>query len=143
MQLHEQHRLETYKSLITISLEGFKYLALINGGAIISLLTYLGNIAGKELPRPDVRGAALSFMSGLALCGLSLFISYLTQFRLFNEQGPATPTLRSHRLFLYMAIGLSFGSLGHSVLALGGLFMHSRNSRRNQAMQRTARRPYA
>ena len=37
--------LETYKSLITLSIERFKFSAFANGGAAVALLAYLGNIA--------------------------------------------------------------------------------------------------
>ncbi|CAM3450898.1 hypothetical protein BOSP111201_05605 [Bordetella sputigena] len=33
------HLTETYKSMISISVEGFKYLALLNGGAAAGMLT--------------------------------------------------------------------------------------------------------
>ena len=36
------HPEETYKSLITISVELLKALALINGGAAVAILAYLG-----------------------------------------------------------------------------------------------------
>jgi hypothetical protein len=35
----QQQWLETYKSLIAISVEGFKFSALANGGAAVALLT--------------------------------------------------------------------------------------------------------
>ena len=40
--------LETYKSLISLSTEGFKFCALANGGAAVAILAYLGNVAGKN-----------------------------------------------------------------------------------------------
>ena len=39
------HLQETYKSLITISVECLKMLAIVNGGAAVAVLTYLGNLA--------------------------------------------------------------------------------------------------
>jgi hypothetical protein len=38
------HLTETYKSLITLTVEALKMLALINGGAAIAILTYVGNL---------------------------------------------------------------------------------------------------
>lgn len=43
------HWLETYKSLITLSIEGFKFSALANGGSAVALLAYLGNVARNDL----------------------------------------------------------------------------------------------
>jgi hypothetical protein len=39
--------LETYKSLISLSTEGFKFCALANGGAAVAILAYLGNVAAR------------------------------------------------------------------------------------------------
>jgi hypothetical protein len=46
------HPEETFKSLITISVEALKTLALVNGGAAVALLAYLGNLAART---PAVR----------------------------------------------------------------------------------------
>jgi len=48
MALDQQHAAETYKSLITISVEVFKALVLLNGGAVVALLAYLGQAANKS-----------------------------------------------------------------------------------------------
>lgn len=40
--LIDNHWLETYKSLVTLSVEAFKFSALANGGAAVALLAYLG-----------------------------------------------------------------------------------------------------
>ena len=42
MNFQEQRALEILKSLVEISVSGFKTLALLNGGGAIALLTYLG-----------------------------------------------------------------------------------------------------
>lgn len=42
MSFNEEHALETYKSLITVSMEGLKTLLLINGGAVVAMLAFLG-----------------------------------------------------------------------------------------------------
>jgi hypothetical protein len=41
----EWHMTETFKGLITLSVELAKMLALVNGGAAVALLAYLGNFA--------------------------------------------------------------------------------------------------
>lgn len=45
MGFSEQHAAETYRSLIAVSVEGFKTLLLINGGAVVAILAYLGQSA--------------------------------------------------------------------------------------------------
>jgi hypothetical protein len=42
-QLWKWHIRETFRGLITISVEVVKMLALINGGAAVALLAYLGS----------------------------------------------------------------------------------------------------
>ena len=44
---NEQISIETYKSLISISKEGIKFCGLINSGAIVAILTYMGSTATK------------------------------------------------------------------------------------------------
>ena len=82
------HLNETYKSLITISIEAFKFCALANGGAAVAILAYLGNVAAKtDVTTPiGIRCAMGAFLFGLVMCGLSMVCAYLTQLQLFNEE---------------------------------------------------------
>ena len=43
----EWHIVETYKGLINLSIEALKALLLINGGAAVAILAYLGNLASR------------------------------------------------------------------------------------------------
>lgn len=105
----EEHWLETYRSLITLSLEGFRYLALINGGAVVALLAYLGDAGGRLAPRLGC--AFLGFLAGLALCGLGLFAGYVTQLWLLSEGGSVREFYKSHRLPLYLGMVLYLASI--------------------------------
>lgn len=98
------HWLETYKSLVTISIEGFKFLALANGGAAVALIAYLGNVAGKGVPTPDMRYPMLAFLIGLGFCALSMLFSYLTQLSLLNEIGAEKIKSGKHQIGLWIAI---------------------------------------
>ncbi|HHQ4775168.1 TPA: hypothetical protein ACSP84_003002 [Aeromonas veronii] len=82
------HLNETYKSLITISVEAFKFCALANGGAAVAILAYLGNVAAKiDVTTPiGIRCSMGAFLFGLVTCGLSMVCAYLTQLQLFNEE---------------------------------------------------------
>lgn len=74
---------ESYKSLVTLSVEAFRYLALINGGAIVALLTYLGNVECDNIP--DLGIPLFLFIVGLVACGIAMAFAYITQLRLFND----------------------------------------------------------
>jgi hypothetical protein len=105
---------ETYKSLIVLAAEGFKFCALANGGAAVAILAYLGNVAGKSGSVPDMRCAMLSFLSGLFFCGWAMVFAYLTQLkrlnRLAEKENPSGDwRLRVAILFVVLSL-LSFGT---------------------------------
>jgi len=82
------HITETFKGLITLSVELVKMLALVNGGAAVALLAYLGNFAAHnsgERP-PQLTHALLWFCGGLAATALAVLCAYLTQLRLYVEE---------------------------------------------------------
>ena len=99
-ELENDHWLETYKSLITLSIEGFRFAALANGGAAVALLAYLGNVAGKG-GMPDMRCPMAWFLAGLCACALAMACGYLTQLRLLNERAYSRPR---HKWPLWAAI---------------------------------------
>ena len=85
----EWHLTETYKGLITLSIEGLKMLALVNGGAAVAVLTYLGNLASRSsapAQLPVIRPALLWYCAGLAATVLGFIVAYLTQLRLYAEE---------------------------------------------------------
>lgn len=106
-----QHWIETYKSLFALSIEGFKFAALANGGAAVAVLAYLGNVAGKGTSPPDMRWAMAFFLAGLASCGFSMLLAYLTQLTLLGESTSAVRGSISHVWFLWVAILLFVLSL--------------------------------
>lgn len=107
-----QHFIETYKSLITISIEAFKFCALSNGGAAVALLAYLGNVAGKGGTASDMRCAMGAFLLGLFACGVAMLFSYLTQLRLLNESAQRTNGGLTHVWPLYTSMFFVVISLG-------------------------------
>jgi hypothetical protein len=107
MAIEDEHAVETFKSLIQISLEGLKLLALFNGGAAVAVLAYMQTVAGKGLPVPDLRDSMTCYLFGLVTCGLAFLAGYVTQFFLYNVrqalQGPAPPYLSLLCLLLALA----------------------------------------
>lgn len=102
--LNDEHWIETYKSLITLSIEGFKFSAIANGGAGVALLAYLGNVAGKGAQAPDMRCAMAAFLAGLVACGIAMVFAYLTQLKLLNESKAEGRPRLSHSWLLWAAI---------------------------------------
>src|ERR1051325_4568668 len=85
----ELKALETFKSLVQISLTGLRSVILLNGGGAVALLTYFGNL--KEKP-PWLIGIAIGgYALGLIFSGLALLLSYRTQLILFQEQTQGRP----------------------------------------------------
>jgi hypothetical protein len=83
------HLTETYKSLITLTVEALKMLALVNGGAAIAILTYVGNLAVRQPPPtnlPHIKCALLCYCGGVAASTLAFIFAYGTQLRLFIEE---------------------------------------------------------
>ena len=112
------HAQETYKSMLSISVESMKALLLINGGAVVALLTFLGNAkAGKELAQ--FSGVPLAaFVCGVVFSVLTFAFSYATQFALFNETvRPDSYRGPKHMAFLY--ISLLFVVLGLVAFVVG------------------------
>lgn len=105
----ENYWIETYRSMISISMEAIKFLALINGGASVALLAFLGNIYASGRLVPDMRCAMVLYAIGLFACGLSFATAYFTQLSLLNEIGKeARPT---HTVGLYSTVALFLLSL--------------------------------
>jgi len=110
-KLFGDHFIETYKSLIALSIEGFKFCALANGGAAVAILAYLGNVAGKGSAAPDMRWPMGAFLAGLAACGFAMFFAYLTQLQLLNESAQRATASVRHTWYLRASMLLVLASL--------------------------------
>ncbi len=76
------HLQETYKSLITISVECLKMLAIVNGGAAVAVLTYLGNLASHAAsgqPTIHITPALMCYCGGLFAAILAFVLGYVVQ----------------------------------------------------------------
>lgn len=128
MTYNRDHALETYRSLITISIEFLRALLLLNGGAIVALLAYLGQVEnGAEIAARSTPPLAW-FVAGLVLSTAALVGSYLTQLSLYQEgvhsdsyKGSHIPWLRGTILTGMLALG------AFSVGAFAGITMLSKN----------------
>jgi len=112
MGFDEDQALETYKSMISVGTEALKALQLINGGAIVALLAYIG----QSSERPQLAALATKplslFLGGLVAATLAFLGTYLTQFTLLNEFFKG-PSLRGpkHMTWLLTTIVITLASL--------------------------------
>ena len=83
--MYEDSRKSTYESLITISNEGYKFLMFINGGALVAMLAFVGNMVSKNVKLVSYELPFYCFSFGLFACGFAMFFGYLTQLKLFHE----------------------------------------------------------
>lgn len=107
------HTEETYKGLLQLAVGGLRFGALVNGGAAIALLAFIGDIYGRDVFVPSLQGAMNSFVFGIALSGLAHVSAYFTQLRLYRESAGlarASGGLQ-HAVFLYLSMLCVLGSI--------------------------------
>ena len=105
---------ETYKALFSLGPAAVRTCLLLNGGAVVALLAFIGSqherIASWAfiLSKP-----AYIYVVGAALCGVALFLGYVSQLRLFRERVDGRPrsALKKHDTYLYGAMGAVIGSI--------------------------------
>jgi len=90
-----------------------RFTFLANGGAIIAMLTFLGNLDVKKGTPPDMFSPLLVFIIGVVLNGMACVITYFIQFTLLNEsinrrEGKG---LAYHRWWFWITVFLLLGSL--------------------------------
>ena len=130
MSFKDEHAIETYKSLISFSTELLRSLLLLNGGAIVALLAYLGQAKEGTILALYVKCPLTWFVIGLNLVPLAFIFSYLTQLALFDE------TVRSRRykvfnykFFFWVVIALvSVSIVMFSVGAFSGIDVLSKRN---------------
>lgn len=79
------HTQETYRSMIEFGKGMLRFTFLANGAAVISVLTFLGNLYAKGGPVPNMKVALASFLAGILLSGGATLTTYFIQFMLYNE----------------------------------------------------------
>jgi hypothetical protein len=73
------HIQETFKGLITLSVEALRIIALVNGGAAVAILTFCGNLASKGSPPPlgSFKPALYWYCGGLAAAMFAFIVALL------------------------------------------------------------------
>ena len=85
------HTKETFKGLIDLSQTALKGAALVNGGACVAFLSFMGRFFDGEIgqainPTLALFYPMLLFIGGLVVAGLASGVAYIAQLCLFNEE---------------------------------------------------------
>jgi len=76
----EQFKIEGFKAIHNLSVLAIKSLLLANGGAILSILTFLGGIIKEILKVPDkISCAVASYLIGFGMALACSLVAYLFQ----------------------------------------------------------------
>ena len=103
--------------MVNISVEAMKALLLINGGAVIAILTFLGTGNGRSFAVHS--GFPLGgFVAGVIFSVCTFVFSYATQFALFNESVDNTNYHGPHHM-TFVAIAVVFVVLSLIAFAIG------------------------
>lgn len=117
----EWHKHETYKSMITYGQGMLRFVFLVNAGAILSILTFLGNVYAKNGTVLNMRASIVTFLLGLLFAGMASMSAYFIQFMLFREtvDNVQNAGWRSHVRWLTATLACVVISLG--CFAVGSL----------------------
>ena len=115
------HIEEVFKSLVTLAVESLKMMALVNGGAAVAILAYLGNIASRNPPplhAPKMLCPLLCYSGGVLASALAFIGAYATQLRLYNEER-ARHDGKPFRQYHQIGVGICMLLLVFSAIAFG------------------------
>lgn len=85
---YRQRGLEHLKTMVSLANEGLKALVLINGGAVVALLTFLGNAKFGGSGAARFAGPMALFALGVVAALVGYIMAYRTQYVLHNEERP-------------------------------------------------------
>ena len=113
------HQEETYKSLMLYGNNALKFILLINGGAVIALLTFLGNLLkNTNNLEIDMSWAMGCFLLGIIVGGIANLTAYFAQLKLYNESIGNTNST-THMKWVYTTLG--FVILGIILFTIGSI----------------------
>ncbi|MDH5327984.1 MAG: hypothetical protein OEZ68_11965 [Gammaproteobacteria bacterium] len=115
--------IEQFRSLMQVAATAQKTVMIINGGAVIALLTFLGNaqFAGSE----RIAESLYWFVFGVACAGITTFLSYFAQLYFLESLKTNDYAYLSagkfFRFFAILLVAFSYvGFIGGSVIATQG-----------------------
>ena len=107
------HEIETYRSMMDFGRGMLRFTFLANGGSIIAVLTFVGNLYSKGGNVPSMKCPLVLFIIGVFSSGLAGVSTYFIQFTIINEndEEAAKKNHISHRGWLGITVGLVLVSL--------------------------------
>ena len=87
-KMSNEQFVELYKSFLGFVQKSISISIVLNGGALISIMTFIGNIKKDiflEISK-DLKFASIFFVLGVILGGCSAITGYVTQFTYFKEE---------------------------------------------------------
>ncbi|MBL8645158.1 MAG: hypothetical protein JNK21_14595 [Rhodospirillaceae bacterium] len=119
-------RLEMFRSVIQVGQAAIKSLLLINGGATIAYLAFLGQLAGKSTVLLAYYASPIIwFVAGVSLAGLLAVLTYLSQACYARDSGtPETKKWETRGAFVHV-LCLIAGVVSLVAFVGGGLAAYS------------------
>lgn len=112
-------QLDNQRNVIGLSQAALRGMLLINAGAVVSLLAFLGNVWAKGVILEPFLNAMWFFAAGVVLAVLATALSYLTQLSYGSEKEPVRERI---------AVGLHVVTILISLSSLGAFCMGSYRS---------------
>lgn len=113
------HVQETYKSLIQIGNGLLRFILIVNGGAALAVMAFIGTIYPLDNGYPNVLPSLSSFLIGIFFAGLAHYTAYRTQLKLYQEGQvhSKADSSRSHTFWLnlsgtFVIISIIFFGIG-------------------------------
>lgn len=106
-----EQRLELLRSAVKAGESGLKMLLVINGGAAVALLAFLGNVLTKnvtvaQFSVPNLKEALLRFVAGVAVVGVGAVARFLSLYAAMLQRQ------RAEVVFSWAALSCGLVSLG-------------------------------
>lgn len=107
MQGNNWHKEETYKSLIHYGTSAIKFVFIVNSGAILAMLTFLGNLVKNNVIfSNDIKYSMYYFIGGLISSGIATFFAYFTQMKLYEFPEKDNYVLPLQICMFFVALGM-------------------------------------
>lgn len=122
--MSEKMKLERSKELNSYWMLGLRMSVIVNGAAIISILTFLGNLISKNIETAMRIGEKVQlglafFIAGVALALLAIGVAFLAEFYFSDISGYAKSTERYGHVSKYLTI--TFGFLSMIAFVVGAI----------------------